>query len=80
MPNLTLRDQTTESLLARSHAPASLVPTLPRGNAYGNGRTRFPRRSMGTSGSRWESLVPALLRPSFPRALRGNAYGTAYGA
>ena len=36
-----------------------LVPTLPRGNAYGaeqaangNGRTRFPRRSMGTS-SRW---------------------------
>ena len=58
----------------------SLVPTLLRGNAYGNGRTRFPRRSMGTSGSRWESLVPALLRPSFPRALRGNAYGTAYGA
>jgi len=58
MPNLTLRDQTTESLLARSHAPASLVPTLPRGNAYGNGRTRFPRRSIPRSHApAWECIT-----------------------
>jgi len=55
----------------------SLVPTLPRGNAYGaeqaangKGKTRFPRRSMGTSNLHL-SLVPTLPRPSFPRSRVG---------